>query len=196
VGPAQHFLALPREAGLTQAHIDPLVDSVLDRFRLSAERLPQPAHPVLLDLERGFYTRCEGHARRTRVGRMDHSQDATVTDPDHLDERVEPEFARWARTELEARLPIYRVEPDVGSIVGLYTLTPDAQAAIGPWPGIEGLFVVTGFSGHGFKLAPSVGEGVAQMLANEPVTAFDAAFFAPERFQRERATPSERAFGL
>jgi len=196
VGPAQHFLAIPRESGLTDARVDPLLDSVLDRFRISAERLPQPAHPVLLDLERGFYTRCEGHARRTRVGRMDYSQDVTVPDPDQLDERVDPEFPRWARAQLERRLPIYRAEPDAGSTVGLYTLTPDAQAAIGPWPTIEGLFVVTGFSGHGFKLAPSVGEGVAQMLADEPVTAFDAAFFAPDRFQRAGGPKSERAFGL
>ena len=46
----------------------------------------------------------------------------------------------------------------------------------------DGLYVVAGFSGHGFKLAPSVGEGMAQMLFDEPVTAFDPEFFAPDRF--------------
>jgi len=109
---------------------------------------------------------------------------------------VSDTFRAWARGALESRLPRYREEADAGSLVGLYTLTPDAQAAIGPWPTIQGLFVCTGFSGHGFKLAPSVGEGIAQMLSDELVTAFDRAFFAPERFERTSATNTHRAFGL
>ena len=42
--------------------------------------------------------------------------------------------------------------------------------------------MATGFSGHGFKLAPSVAAGLTQMLFEEPVTAFDPEFFAPSRF--------------
>jgi glycine/D-amino acid oxidase-like deaminating enzyme len=49
-------------------------------------------------------------------------------------------------------------------------------------PGLENVFVVAGFSGHGFKLSPSVGLGMAQLLLGDPVTAFDLAFFAPGRF--------------
>jgi glycine/D-amino acid oxidase-like deaminating enzyme len=56
--------------------------------------------------------------------------------------------------------------------------------------------IVTGFSGHGFKLAPSVGAGVAQMLWNEPVTAFDARFFAPDRFVGMGESAWSGAFGL
>jgi sarcosine oxidase, subunit beta len=67
---------------------------------------------------------------------------------------------------------------------------------IGPVEGVEGLFVVSGFSGHGFKLAPSVGEGVAQMLWGEPVSAFDPAFFEPTRFARRSVASGARAFGL
>jgi len=96
---------------------------------------------------------------------------------------VSERFARWARAALEARMPVYRGQADAGGLAGWYTLTPDAQAILGPAPGIEGLFIVTGFSGHGFKLAPSVGEGVAQMLWGEPAGAFDAEFFSPRRFQ-------------
>jgi sarcosine oxidase subunit beta len=78
----------------------------------------------------------------------------------------------------------------------MYTLTPDAQALIGPLRQIEGLFVVSGFSGHGFKLAPSIGAGVAQMLFGEPVSAFDRAFFEPHRFERDPARAAKAAFGL
>lgn len=193
----QHFLELPRSS-LSRAsdRHDVMADSVMDRFGIAPQRLPQPAHPVILDIERGFYTRCESHASRTRVGRMDHSEDAPVRDPDDFDENVSADYSRWARSILGSRLPMYRGERDAGGFVGLYTLTPDAQAAIGPWPNIPNLFVVTGFSGHGFKLAPSVAEGVTQMLHGEPVTAFDPAFFAPRRFADTNTSSTHRAFGL
>jgi glycine/D-amino acid oxidase-like deaminating enzyme len=55
---------------------------------------------------------------------------------------------------------------------------------------------VTGFSGHGFKLAPSVGEGVAQMVCGEPVSAFDVDFFDPHRFDGQPGETRGRAFGL
>lgn len=193
----QQFFDLPRAAlARSSAAHDLLADSVMDRFGIAPKRMPQPAHPVILDIERGFYTRCENHASRTRVGRMDHSEDATVRDPDAFDENVSDEYRAWSRAVLESRLPTYRDEREVGGFVGLYTLTPDAQAAIGPWPTLPNLFVVTGFSGHGFKLAPSVAEGVTQMLHGESVTAFDPAFFAPQRFRGADTSSTHRAFGL
>lgn len=197
VRPEQHMLALPRAVSRRMVERDDsIAESVMGRFGLESNALPEPAHPVILDLERGFYTRCEGHAARTRVGRMDHSEDATIVDPDGIDEVVSEAFRAWARGVLESRLPRYREEADAGSLVGLYTLTPDAQAAIGPWPTIEGLYVCTGFSGHGFKLAPSIGAGVAQMLDGELVTEFDAAFFAPTRFAGNARPEHTGAFGL
>lgn len=197
VRPEQHFLALPR-AGRTSASdaTARIEDSVLDRFGLARDALAPAAHPVILDLERGFYTRCEAHTSRTRVGRMDYSRDDPIPDPDALDERVSGEFRAWARQQLVARLPAYADERDVDALVGLYTLTPDAQALIGRPRDLHGLVIVTGFSGHGFKLAPSVAEGVTQLVHGEPVSAFDAAFFAPERFTGREAGPAGGAFGL
>lgn len=141
------------------------------------------AHPVLIDLEHGSYARCDPAHARTRVGHVDYDDDHALEDPDALDETVGAELQRWGRTALAKRIPAYARRPDAGSLAAWYTLTPDAQALIGPVPGIAGLFVVSGFSGHGFKLGPSVGEGVAQMLFGEPVTALDPAFFAPTRFR-------------
>jgi glycine/D-amino acid oxidase-like deaminating enzyme len=177
-------------------------DDLEERFGEHHDGLEPAAHPVILDLDHGFYTRCEPHASptglrapRTRIGRMDHSQDTDVDDPDHVDERVSAEFRRWARATLEKRLPAYRSTADVGAFVGMYTLSPDAQALIGEMRELPGLFLVSGFSGHGFKLAPSIGEGVAQLLWREPVSAFDTEFFSPERFSGALARWG-RAFGL
>jgi sarcosine oxidase, subunit beta len=197
VTPEQHFLRMPATAARTTTDAnETLADALLDRFGLPRNALPPAPHPTLLDVELGFYTRCEAHAARTRVGRMDYTFDAELEDPDQLDQHVNPQFRSWARAVLEQRLPVYRAEPDAGALKGLYTLSPDAQALIGPRRELEGLFVVTGFSGHGFKLAPSVGAGVAQMLWGEPVSAFDARFFDAHRFDGKPEMLPSGAFGL
>ena len=51
---------------------------------------------------------------------------------------------------------------------GVYDVTPDRQAIVGPVPGHEGLYVAAGFSGHGFMMAPEIGRGVAAMVMGEP----------------------------
>ncbi len=202
VRPEQHFIEPPvasteRGSSKSAEHAPSIsVDAELDaRFAEAHPKLPLAAHPVLLDLEHGFYTRCESHAARTRVGHMDYTHDVELVDPDRLDETVSAEFKRWAHTSLERRLPVYTGRKDAGSTVGMYTVSPDAQALIGPVNGIQGLFVVSGFSGHGFKLAPSIGEGVTQMIRGEPVSAFDTDFFSPQRFATAAARGG-RAFGL
>jgi sarcosine oxidase subunit beta len=69
---------------------------------------------------------------------------------------------------------------------GLYTVTPDAQAVIGPIPGLEGFVLVTGFSGHGFKLSPAVGRGVAELVVHGASRTLDLDFFDPLRFRRRQ----------
>ena len=59
---------------------------------------------------------------------------------------------------LVADLPVRRV------MGGLYDNTPDRRPLLGPVPGIEGLFLAVGFSGHGFMMAPAVGEGLAAAI--------------------------------
>ena len=170
--PAVHEPALEHEGPETEH----------ERRFIPVEHEAPVAHPVLLDLEHGSYCRCEPAEYRTRAGKMDYSGTPEIEGPDAFEDVVDDEFVAWTRERLEARLPGYRGRPEAGRMAAMYTVTPDAQAILGPAPGIEGLFLAAGFSGHGFKLAPSVGLGVAQMLRGDPVSAFDPAFFAPERF--------------
>lgn len=50
-----------------------------------------------------------------------------------------------------------------------YTLTPDEGFLIGRRPDLPGITLLGGFSGHGFKFAPAVGETAARLAAGEPV---------------------------
>jgi sarcosine oxidase subunit beta len=66
---------------------------------------------------------------------------------------------------------------------GVYDVTPDRQAIVGPVPGQDGLYVAAGFSGHGFMMAPEIGRGVAAMVLGEPPgEAFS--HLRPDRFAR------------
>ena len=63
----------------------------------------------------------------------------------------------------------------------LYTMTPDEHFIIGPHPDVPSCTVACGFSGHGFKFAPVVGEILAD-LSLTASTEHSIALFSPSRF--------------
>jgi sarcosine oxidase, subunit beta len=48
---------------------------------------------------------------------------------------------------------------------GLYDLSPDHAPIVGPLDEAPGLFLASGFMGHGFMMAPAVGKRLARMIA-------------------------------
>jgi glycine/D-amino acid oxidase-like deaminating enzyme len=73
--------------------------------------------------------------------------------------------------------------------------TPDHQPYLGPVPGVPGLCVAAGFSGHGFKLAPVIGEMVASAITGA-ATAFDIELFSPYRLHEQRPIRSEHVYAV
>ncbi len=65
---------------------------------------------------------------------------------------------------------------------GVYDVTPDRQAIVGPVPGHDRLYVAAGFSGHGFMMAPEIGRGVAAMVMGEP-SGETLLHLRPDRFE-------------
>jgi sarcosine oxidase, subunit beta len=56
------------------------------------------------------------------------------------------------------------------SWAGTEAFTPDDLPVLGPVPGIAGLLVAAGFSGHGFALVPTVGDVLARLvLGRDPL---------------------------
>jgi sarcosine oxidase, subunit beta len=60
--------------------------------------------------------------------------------------------------------------------------SPDHHAILGPVEGLRGLYLATGFSGSGFKLAPSVGTCIAELVTEGEANTVDIRPFRPERF--------------
>jgi sarcosine oxidase len=63
----------------------------------------------------------------------------------------------------------------------MYTATPDRHFVIDTHPNYPNVCVAAGFSGHGFKFAPAVGEVLAD-LAEAGKTNHSIEMFAATRF--------------
>ncbi len=83
--------------------------------------------------------------------------------------------------ELVECLPAFDRLEVVRSWAGLYAQNIlDANAIIGEWPGTRGLYMATGFSGHGFQQCHAVGRYLSElMVGNEPV--LDLSRLGPQR---------------
>ena len=64
---------------------------------------------------------------------------------------------------------------------GAIDVLPDEIPALGPVPGIQGLILATGFSGHGFGIGPAAGRVIAEIAAGRAPSA-DLTAFNPGRF--------------
>jgi len=64
---------------------------------------------------------------------------------------------------------------------GLYAVnTMDGNAILGEWPGMEGLFLANGFSGHGFQQCHAVGRYLAELILGLPPE-LDLSRLGPQR---------------
>jgi glycine/D-amino acid oxidase-like deaminating enzyme len=104
---------------------------------------------------------------------------------DDCDHAASPGYDDVVRRGLAERYPSlaeFRVER---AFAGPYDVTPDWNPILGPCPGVEGLYLAVGWSGHGFKLSPAVGEVVAAEITGRtpPV---DVSELRPERFAAGR----------
>ncbi len=129
--------------------------------------VPTPEIPVLSDLA-GLQYICREPNGDLLVGNSDHQQPQYI-DPDNYVNRADDSAIGKSIVKLGNRLPDMPDPRITGSYVGAYDVTPDYNPIIGPSP-VDGLFLATGFSGHGFKISPAVGELVADLITTGTTT--------------------------
>lgn len=84
------------------------------------------------------------------------------------------------RTFLERYIPT-AIGPSTGQVC-MYTLTPDRHFVIDRHPRFPLVAIAAGFSGHGFKFSPVVGEILAD-LVERGTTAHEISLFRADRFK-------------
>jgi glycine/D-amino acid oxidase-like deaminating enzyme len=111
--------------------------------------------------------------------RGDDLDDAPLDAIDHglFDDVIWPALAR--------RVPAFEALRLVSAWAGYYEMNLfDHNAFVGAWPGIDGLYVACGFSGHGMQHAPAVGRAAASLLATGTWGPLDLSPLAPDRLLR------------
>jgi sarcosine oxidase subunit beta len=85
-----------------------------------------------------------------------------------------------------ARLPILEKAGLTSHWAGLYEITPDAHPIFGKTP-VDGFYVCTGFSGHGFMHGPVAGRLMAEILLDGAATTVDISMLDLARFAEDRS---------
>ena len=74
------------------------------------------------------------------------------------------------------------------SWAGYIDATPDLVPVLGGAPGVGGLVLATGFSGHGFAMGPIVGRLVSELIVDGK-TSLDISAFRFSRFAEGAIAP-------
>jgi glycine/D-amino acid oxidase-like deaminating enzyme len=77
---------------------------------------------------------------------------------------------------------------------GLYEMTPDQTGIVSAVPEVEGLYVIAGFSGHGFMHGPIAGQLMAELIGDGRARTVDIAPLALDRFARGETTVEPLTF--
>jgi sarcosine oxidase subunit beta len=134
--------------------------------------------PMVIDMSTGF------HFRREGKGILLAWNDQEETPGFKTD--FDPSFIEKILTHAAMRVPCL-ADAEVNprrAWAGLYEMTPDHHAIIGPAPNVKGLYFVNGFSGYGVMHSPASGRVAADMILRGHSDLIDATQLSVERFAR------------
>ncbi len=120
----------------------------------------------------------------TAIRHEEAGREEVVDDPDHYKEGVEESESVAIVESFGPRVPAMLELGIRPGYAGLYDMSPDDMPVIGKLPGVDGLVVAAGSSGHGFKTGPAVGEAVANLILHGDQEILTP--FAPSRFAAAR----------
>jgi sarcosine oxidase subunit beta len=146
--------------------------------------------PVVIDDANSMYFRPEG-SELVLVG----LEDANETDgsPDRETASAAADFRDRATERIVRRVPGLVDGTFRSAHSGQDGLSPDQHAILGP-AGPAGFYLDCGHSGTGFKTAPAVGLGMAELIVDGAATTVDLAPFDFGRFAAGRLLVGEHAY--
>jgi sarcosine oxidase subunit beta len=153
------------------------------RQMVTTTSLPQlPSDfPFVVDFAQSLYFHREGDGILTGMSNPDQTPG--------YDQGIDAEWEVTAMNAAARRMPLLEHAGRLAGWAGLYEVTPDAHPIFGR-SGVDGLWVVGGFSGHGFMHGPIAGKLMAEFITlgraeTVDVSTLDLARFAEGRLIRE-----------
>ncbi len=131
--------------------------------------------PLTIDFNRGWYFRPEVDGFLLS-GPLDKEPSFNVN--------IDYEARLEAGENAMYRVPAFEKAKIARGWGGLYEISPDNHAILGPFPGIEGFILANGFSGHGFQHSPIAGKVIAELITQGRATTVDISPLSVERFEK------------
>jgi sarcosine oxidase subunit beta len=133
--------------------------------------------PMIIDMSNGFHFRPEALGFLLAWNDPEENSFGYNTDFD-------PSFIEKVLTRAADRVPCFEnlaVNPK-RAWAGLYEMTPDHHAILGPVSEVPGFFLANGFSGHGVMHAPATGKILSDLILNGKTDVIDAHKLRLSRF--------------
>lgn len=153
------------------------------------EHKGEKAGPAWADLVLGFYSRMEG-PESTLVGGLEpeYSKNIVSLEPNYYDPiPIELILKRGVASNRFSYILDSRPR---AAWYGFYDISPDWQPILGEDHRVEGLIHAVGLSGHGFKLSPSIGHVISDIIIKGHTDIVDANRYSLKRFLEGRSERS------
>jgi len=182
-----------RDGGYTVASWSSnIADIVPDSVRFFRDFLPallQRGDGIRLRLGRRFITEAMQPAR----WRLD--QPSPFEAVRTLDPPAHPAILQQAKTYATQAFPVFHTMRIAQSWGGMIDVTPDGLPVISAIAAVPGFYLATGFSGHGFGIAPAAGRLIAELVTNDTPVVDPAPFRYTRFIDGSRPKPSPLARG-
>ena len=149
-----------------------------------------PNHPIIGDIAQSFSLRPEG----TSMTLIGFGEDEAQVDS--YNQGVDLDNIPSVLSRLIHRMPDMDQAYFRGGWSGLFTITPDWHPILDEVPGVKGLYCAVGFSGHGFKLAPSIGEVMSKLVVGEEISSIDINQLRFTRFEQNDVLTSSYHYNV
>jgi sarcosine oxidase subunit beta len=133
--------------------------------------------PLVISFEKNFYI------RQTKSGNFIMGQGDEDEKPSH-NENPGWRFLTEMATKMPKFFPFLKQIRVLRHWAGLYNMSPDALPIIDKSTEISDFYYAVGFSGHGFMLAPAVGEAMAEWIVHGETKHVDISNLNIERFAK------------
>jgi sarcosine oxidase subunit beta len=147
------------------------------------------------DFVQGIYFK-PTHGEMIHVGSIAGEEVNAPVDPDAYNEAADGDWLPMIRQRLSRRYPGMHRGYGRGGFGALYAITPDWHPILDRLPGLEGLYVAAGFSGHGFKMSPMIGQLVSELVIDGEAKSLDIRPLRFSRFAENEPVKITYAYGV
>jgi len=147
------------------------------------------------DFVQGIYFK-PTHGDLIHAGSLAGEEINEPVDADDYNEAADGAWLPGVRQRLSRRYPAMHRGYGRGGFGALYGITPDWHPILDKLPGMEGCYCAVGFSGHGFKMSPIVGQLMTELVVDGQAKTVDITPLRLARFDENDLVKTPYSYGV